>query len=1149
MVAVGNDGAIVSSADRANWFPASSGVTTALRCVAYGNGVYVAAGTNGMTLRSTDGVAWTQRVLGNAETGWWTATFAQGKFVMAGSGGTIATSIDGQTWTQQTLPGFNGMVFGISEGWVAVCEGGKIFTSPDAGTWTLAYTDSSARNLAAVARGTIGFATAGDNGATSRSPIISSADAVTWTERNSGTVIDLNGVGFGNGLYMVVGDRGTSITSTDLAAWAYEPSAMPTLRSVIYSNGAFYACGAEGAIVRRTYADASNDFRFVSHPQSRIAVPGEDVSFVAETAGNSQPVAYQWFKGNFPIPGATTSTLAFRVLDSSDEGVFHVRATSGEVVIFSQRAELVVRAAPVVTITAPAPNAALPEGAPHRLAATVESQTTVTNVSFYNGPTLLGSVTAPPYEISPTLPPGDYSLRVTAQTDFGLSATAGPVPFTVQEALPEFTSAPLGQHVLVGRTITLSADVTGPGTLRYQWTRNNVPIEGVTTRVYTFTAATPEQSGEYRLIVSNDFGSVTSEPATVIIESAPPAFVNQFWRPDPRQAVDAYNGLAFGNGTLVAAGAAGMIAASSDGLNWREVSGASRETINRVRFVGDKFWAPGNFGSLLSSDDGHTWQSHVTGSPTHTMDVAVKDDVTVAVGLAGRISRREGDGPWQTSFMQVAGPTDHYWGIAAGNGLFVLVSNTEDGMAFPTSYFSTTGRQNSWTRSRIVGGSGSVRGIFFYQGLFVVLLTDGVYTSPDARAWTRRVTGDYLTGVITPTRMLIFAAASVAVTSNGIDWNVQNATPGFVIAAAYDGSAYYKVSGGTISGSLNGLSWNALSSPIINSIAPFPTVNFVNDRFYIARTRSTVHPASFGDGQWAPAALPPQEFSSFAYGKGRYIGTHADVFVSDNGTSFSPVPRGAFNIRHVVYEDGEFLGVRENGSYIARSSDGLTWRESSVFSQPMRAITKADGIVVTVGGNGQIYRAANSDTFVQVTSGVTTALEGATHGAGKFVAVGDRAILYSFDGQQWFPARFTFSKHLKLVTYADGLFFAVGLAGAAAYSWDGMTWEFVQLHTGRDLSGVDFGLGRWVVAGNNGVLLQTGPRPGAVGADLTLRFTETGASLHIAAPAGNVIRIEQSPDLSPNSWQTAGRVTTAETGAQWPISTDSQQFFYRAVTE
>ena len=100
LVAVGNNGTIVTSLDGNTWTSQTLG-TSNLRGVTYGNGLFVAVGEGGAILTSPDGTTWTTRTSGTL-TLLWSVTYGNGLFVAVGSSGTILTSPDGTTWTTQT---------------------------------------------------------------------------------------------------------------------------------------------------------------------------------------------------------------------------------------------------------------------------------------------------------------------------------------------------------------------------------------------------------------------------------------------------------------------------------------------------------------------------------------------------------------------------------------------------------------------------------------------------------------------------------------------------------------------------------------------------------------------------------------------------------------------------------------------------------------------------------------------------------------------------------------------------------------------------------------------------------------------------------------------------------------------------------------
>ena len=85
--------------------------------------------------------------------------------------------------------------------------------------------------------------------------IIKSSDNILWTSETSGSSYSLNGVTYGNGLYVAVGDSGTILTSPaatgsllDGSIWTSRPSYGSSLNGVTYGNGLFVAVGQSGEI-------------------------------------------------------------------------------------------------------------------------------------------------------------------------------------------------------------------------------------------------------------------------------------------------------------------------------------------------------------------------------------------------------------------------------------------------------------------------------------------------------------------------------------------------------------------------------------------------------------------------------------------------------------------------------------------------------------------------------------------------------------------------------------------------------------------------------------------------------------------------------------------------------------------------------------
>jgi glucose/arabinose dehydrogenase len=89
---------------------------------------------------------------------------------------------------------------------------------------------------------------------------------------------------------------------------------------------------------------------------------------------------------------------------------------------------------------------------------------------------------------------------------------------------PSITAQPAHQVVSAGQPATFSVSASGSPPLAYQWQRNGANIPGATAPSYTLPSASPTDDGaQFRAVVTNSFGSATSNVATltVVSNSAP----------------------------------------------------------------------------------------------------------------------------------------------------------------------------------------------------------------------------------------------------------------------------------------------------------------------------------------------------------------------------------------------------------------------------------------------------------------------------------------------------------------------------------------------------------------------------------------------------------------------------------------------------
>jgi hypothetical protein len=91
-----------------------------------------------------------------------------------------------------------------------------------------------------------------------------------------------------------------------------------------------------------------------------------------------------------------------------------------------------------------------------------------------------------------------------------------------QSTAPLITSQPASQIVSTGQPAMFSVTATGTPPPTYQWQKNGANITGATSSSYMTLPTTTADSGEqFRVTVSNTVGSITSNSATLTVNSGP----------------------------------------------------------------------------------------------------------------------------------------------------------------------------------------------------------------------------------------------------------------------------------------------------------------------------------------------------------------------------------------------------------------------------------------------------------------------------------------------------------------------------------------------------------------------------------------------------------------------------------------------------
>ncbi len=144
-----------------------------------------------------------------------------------------------------------------------------------------------------------------------------------------------------------------------------------------------------------------------------------------------------------------------------------------------------------------------------------------------------------------------YGRALSAGEIGGIYAagTAGKCP--APPTAPFIVTQPVSQEAGTGMDVTFSVTAGGSRPFQYQWRSNEVSISDATNSAFTIPNVGPPDAAGYSVIVSNSYDSITSSPATLIVDDCrPPSGLIAWWSAEG-DAIDrtgAHNGFVDGVG-------------------------------------------------------------------------------------------------------------------------------------------------------------------------------------------------------------------------------------------------------------------------------------------------------------------------------------------------------------------------------------------------------------------------------------------------------------------------------------------------------------------------------------------------------------------------------------------------------------------------
>lgn len=166
-----------------------------------------------------------------------------------------------------------------------------------------------------------------------------------------------------------------------------------------------------------------------------------------------------------------------------------------------------------------------PMGQPFRYRISVSNPSSDFGKNYYNcvplppGLTINTNVGAAGYLSGIPLVAGTYSVTLLAgNLNYAIPATAqATITIYPPDSPPVFAAEPQDISIIVGSNATLRAEVTGTPPFRYQWWHAGLEIPNANSSSLALRNVQSADAGRYQLVVTNDFGSVTSAVARLTV--------------------------------------------------------------------------------------------------------------------------------------------------------------------------------------------------------------------------------------------------------------------------------------------------------------------------------------------------------------------------------------------------------------------------------------------------------------------------------------------------------------------------------------------------------------------------------------------------------------------------------------------------------
>ena len=121
-----------------------------------------------------------------------------------------------------------------------------------------------------------------------------------------------------------------------------------------------------------------------------------------------------------------------------------------------------------------------------------------------------------------------FTLALTEASGLRLFNDTATVTIKDDDSLPVITNQPTATDGIIGESTSFSVTASSPTAESYQWYLDGATIDGATSPTLTIDPITGDDAGAYTVVVTNNYASVTSDPAVLTAVENPASITSEF---------------------------------------------------------------------------------------------------------------------------------------------------------------------------------------------------------------------------------------------------------------------------------------------------------------------------------------------------------------------------------------------------------------------------------------------------------------------------------------------------------------------------------------------------------------------------------------------------------------------------------------------